>query len=419
MRRSVCTRMNGHACVFVTKAEGSRHLRGALVRAQGQAGRPGTPSARPARASLLQPAGMLAPLCPSPFPLPWPDPRHRHPCSLQLSTHPHQVVVLTSSMVVRGSDAAVDSADTLPAREMFVTIAPGKLNMDALGSLAYSSSALDPKVRACVCARVWVHACARAAVCGRACVRLCTFVCAHACVCTHAEAPFTPACHMCFLMHACTHARVSAPPTSCVHNSFPLPETSLISLLPVVHSGMQFISKTISLRSTTISFDMLVTNTGPVRKTKIGFTTGPACESEEVRAGPSGVGGGGRGRMRTQHAHTSGGLLIPQGHRRLLRSAAARLLPPPPRHTRTHTHALLLPLSPLSPTARGAAGPAQAGRGRCQPRALQLQPRQPRAALQRAGAAAARVRVRGPQRGRHGRPGGQRRAQQLPGRPRQ
>lgn len=46
-------------------------------------------------------------------------------------------------MVARGG--SLDSMDTLPERESFVTIAPGALNMDALGSLAYSSSALDPK----------------------------------------------------------------------------------------------------------------------------------------------------------------------------------------------------------------------------------------------------------------------------------
>lgn len=45
---------------------------------------------------------------------------------------------------------------------------------------------------------------------------------------------------------------------------------------------MQFISKTISLRSTTISFDMLTTSAAPVRKTKIGFTMGPSCDDEEV-----------------------------------------------------------------------------------------------------------------------------------------
>lgn len=56
---------------------------------------------------------------------------------------PGQVIVLTSNMVARGG--SLDSMDTLPERESFVTIAPGALNMDALGSLAYSSSALDPK----------------------------------------------------------------------------------------------------------------------------------------------------------------------------------------------------------------------------------------------------------------------------------
>ncbi|GLC61308.1 hypothetical protein PLESTB_001741900 [Pleodorina starrii] len=97
-----------------------------------------------------------------------------------------EVIVLISNMVARGG--SLDSLDTLPERESFVTIAPGALNMDALGSLAYSSSAHDPK----------------------------------------------------------------------------------------------FVSKTISLRSTTIDLPMLVSSSSPVRKTKLGFTIGPACSSDEV-----------------------------------------------------------------------------------------------------------------------------------------
>ncbi|EFJ51783.1 hypothetical protein VOLCADRAFT_120419 [Volvox carteri f. nagariensis] len=96
------------------------------------------------------------------------------------------VLVLISNMVARGG--SLDSMDTLPERESFVTIAPGALNMDALGSLAYSSSALDPK----------------------------------------------------------------------------------------------FVAKTISLRSTTIDLPMLVSSDSPVRKTKLGFTVGPACSDHEV-----------------------------------------------------------------------------------------------------------------------------------------
>ena len=48
----------------------------------------------------------------------------------------------------------------------------------------------------------------------------------------------------------------------------------------------KFILKTISLRSTTVDYNMLVSrdtgHTG-LRKTKIGFTMGPACNDEEVR----------------------------------------------------------------------------------------------------------------------------------------
>ncbi|GIL72268.1 hypothetical protein Vretifemale_2635 [Volvox reticuliferus] len=104
---------------------------------------------------------------------------HGHPAS-------RQVIVLVSNMVASGT--SLDSMDTLPGRESFVTIAPGALDMDALGSLAYSSSALDPK----------------------------------------------------------------------------------------------FVSKTISLRSTTIDLPMLVSSSSPVRKTKLGFTVGPACKDYEV-----------------------------------------------------------------------------------------------------------------------------------------
>ncbi|GLI64206.1 hypothetical protein VaNZ11_007398 [Volvox africanus] len=98
-----------------------------------------------------------------------------------------EVLVLVSNKVARGGSSA-DSMETLPGRESFVTIAPGALNMDALGSLAYSSSALDPK----------------------------------------------------------------------------------------------FVSKTISLRSTTIDLKMLVSSSSPVRKTKLGFTMGPACDDYGV-----------------------------------------------------------------------------------------------------------------------------------------
>ncbi len=47
--------------------------------------------------------------------------------------------MLISNMVARSAapDVSMDTLDTLPAREMFVTIAPGTLNMDALGSLAF------------------------------------------------------------------------------------------------------------------------------------------------------------------------------------------------------------------------------------------------------------------------------------------
>ncbi len=42
-------------------------------------------------------------------------------------------------------------------------------------------------------------------------------------------------------------------------------------------------SKTISLRSTTIDLPMLTSSHSPARKTKLGFTVGPACDDEEVR----------------------------------------------------------------------------------------------------------------------------------------
>lgn len=47
-----------------------------------------------------------------------------------------EVVVLTSRMVLQDSEAS---------REVFVTIAPGQLSLDALGSMAYASSAADPR----------------------------------------------------------------------------------------------------------------------------------------------------------------------------------------------------------------------------------------------------------------------------------
>lgn len=45
----------------------------------------------------------------------------------------------------------------------------------------------------------------------------------------------------------------------------------------------KFVSKTISLRSTTIDLPMLTSSHSPARKTKLGFTVGPACDDEEVR----------------------------------------------------------------------------------------------------------------------------------------
>ncbi|PNW83558.1 hypothetical protein CHLRE_05g234700v5 [Chlamydomonas reinhardtii] len=97
-----------------------------------------------------------------------------------------EVIVLVSNMVAKGVGA--DASEALPERQIFVTIAPGALNIDALGSLAFSTSALDPK----------------------------------------------------------------------------------------------FVAKTISLRSTTIDLPMLVSSSSPVRKTKLGFTMGPSCNSEDV-----------------------------------------------------------------------------------------------------------------------------------------
>ncbi|MEW5302336.1 MAG: hypothetical protein WDW36_005135 [Sanguina aurantia] len=56
-----------------------------------------------------------------------------------------EVVVLTSSMVARGADDVVDSSHTLPEREVFVALAPGKLAINELGALALHSRAEDPK----------------------------------------------------------------------------------------------------------------------------------------------------------------------------------------------------------------------------------------------------------------------------------
>src|SRR4051794_30852749 len=63
---------------------------------------------------------MRAPLKPPPPP---PHPIVQYGVDSGLCVAGKEVVVLTSNMVTRGSDAAVDSSDLLPAREMFVAIA--------------------------------------------------------------------------------------------------------------------------------------------------------------------------------------------------------------------------------------------------------------------------------------------------------
>lgn len=61
-----------------------------------------------------------------------------------------EVVVLSSTNVTGGtvSTGGASAGDLLLQREMFVTRAPGKLDLDALGALAPMSSIQDPRLTA-------------------------------------------------------------------------------------------------------------------------------------------------------------------------------------------------------------------------------------------------------------------------------